>query len=211
MKLMRFASRHGLFSAGGATVLTSLYTRSRYPSDELGLGLGKVCRAAPSNCNQLIPRLLSPSFHDLIPMTDLLNTIPDFPTNSYTHLLPSLERNLITTTDLLTLDALEVARRAQLPLLDVRRLASHVVAILQSRLGLKTHDASSYPHAGDGHADSASLRKTGKEATTRSNPISTLDPSIDAALGGGIPTGYITEITGEGYQTETSDPLYTKG
>lgn len=27
--------------------------------------------------------------------------------------------------------------------------------------------------------------------------ISTLDDSIDAALGGGIPTGYITEFTGE--------------
>ena len=144
-------------------------------------------------------------------MTDLLNTIPDFPINSYTHLLPSLERHLITTTDLLTLDALEVARRAQLPLLDVRRLANHVVAILQSRLGLKTHDPSSYPRAGEGDADSASLRKTGKEAATRSNPISTLDPSVDAALGGGIPTGYITEITGEGYRPGTSDSIHNKG
>ena len=141
-------------------------------------------------------------------MTDLLNTIPDFPTNSYTHLLPSLERHLITTTDLLTLDALEVARRAQLPLLDVRRLANHVVAFLQSQLGLKTYNASSYLVAGEGDADSTPLRKTGKEATTRSNPISTLDPSIDAVLGGGIPTGYITEITGEGYKSKTSDSLH---
>ena len=133
-------------------------------------------------------------------MTDLLHIIPDFPTKLYTHLLPSLEKHLITTTDLLTLDALEVAKRAQLPLLDVRRLANHVVAILQSRLGLSTGDtdnAPSYHAVGESEADDGSLRKTGKEATARLNPISTLDPCVDAALGGGIPTGYITEITGE--------------
>ncbi|KAF6231343.1 hypothetical protein HO173_010486 [Letharia columbiana] len=130
-------------------------------------------------------------------MTDLLHTIPDFPTKLYTHLLPSLEKHLITTTDLLTLDALEVAKRAHLPLLDVRRLASHVVAILQCRLGLKTDNAPSYQNAGEGQAGYGSLRKTGKEATTRLSLISTLDPSIDEALGGGIPTSCITEITGE--------------
>ena len=133
-------------------------------------------------------------------MTDLLHIIPDFPTKLYTHLLPSLEKHLITTTDLLTLDALEVAKRAQLPLLDVRRLANHVVAILQSRLGLSTGDpdnAPSHHTVGEGEADYGSLRKTGKEATTRLNTISTLDPCVDAALGGGIPTGYITEVTGE--------------
>lgn len=132
-------------------------------------------------------------------MTDLLHTIPDFPTKLYTHLLPSLEKHLITTTDLLTLDALEVAKRAHLPLLDVRRLASHVVAILQCRLGLKTDNAPSYQNAGEGQAGYGSLRKTGKEATTRLSLISTLDPSIDEALGGGIPTSCITEITGERY------------
>lgn len=132
-------------------------------------------------------------------MTDLLHTIPDFPTKLYTHLLPSLEKSLITTTDLLTLDALEVAKRAQLPLLDVRRLANHVVAILQGRLGLKTDSAPTYQDAGEGQAGYASLRKTGKQATTQPSPISTLDPSLDAALGGGIPTGYIIEITGERY------------
>ena len=134
-----------------------------------------------------------------IPMTDLQYTIPDFPTKSYTHLLPSLEKHLITTTDLLTLDALEVAKRAQLPLLDVRRLANHVLAILQSRLGLNADNAPSYENAGEGEEDYGLLRKTGKEAITRLNPISTLDPSVDAALGGGIPTGFITEITGERY------------
>lgn len=132
-----------------------------------------------------------------ISMTDLLHIIPDFPTKLYTHLLPSLEKHLITTTDLLTLDALEVAKRAQLPLLDVRRLVNHVAAILQGQLGLKTDSAPSYQGIGEGQANCASLRKTGKQATTQSSPISTLDPTLDAALGGGIPTGHITEITGE--------------
>ncbi|KAI9807548.1 MAG: hypothetical protein M1825_005488 [Sarcosagium campestre] len=38
---------------------------------------------------------------------------------------------------------------------------------------------------------------TGEEVVERSCFISTLDPALDAALNGGIPTGYITEITGE--------------
>lgn len=123
-------------------------------------------------------------------MTDLLHTIPDFPTKSYTHLLPSLEKHLITTTDLLTLDALEIAKRAQLPLLDVRRLAAHVIAILQRQLGVA--------QGGGGHDGiEGSLKKSGSEIVGQWSTISTLDDSLDEALGGGIPTGYITEITGE--------------
>lgn len=124
-------------------------------------------------------------------MTDLLYTIPEFPTKSYTHLLPSLEKHFITTTDLLTLDALEIAKRAQLPLLDVRRLIDHVVTTLQKQLGL-----SQGPHLND---VGASLRRGGKEAIEKWSTISLLDDSLDEALGGGIPAGYITEITGERY------------
>ena len=123
-------------------------------------------------------------------MTDLLHTIPDFPTQSYTHLLPSLEKHLITTTDLLTLDALEIAKRAQLPLLDVRRLAAHVVAVLQRQLGVIP--------GSDGHDGSeGGLKQSGSEIVGQWSTMSTLDDSLDEALGGGIPTGYITEITGE--------------
>ncbi|KAI9813976.1 MAG: hypothetical protein M1827_003440 [Pycnora praestabilis] len=130
-------------------------------------------------------------------MTDLLHTIPSFPTTPYTHLLPSLEKHCITTTDLLTLDALQIARRAQLPALDVRRLANAVVAALQNELGL--HDGAALLEDGGkgskpGHGG---LRKTGRAVTDGWKTISTLDVRLDAALGGGIPTGYITEITGE--------------
>lgn len=132
-------------------------------------------------------------------MTDLLHTIPDFPTRLYTHLLPSLEKHLITTTDLLTLDALDVAKRAQLPLLDVRRLANHVVAILHGQLGLNNGNSSNFENVGEARAGFGSLRLGGKDPIAQWSTISTLDPTLDAALGGGIPTGYITEITGERY------------
>lgn len=126
-------------------------------------------------------------------MTDLLYIIPEFPTEAYTHLLPSLEKHFITTTDLLTLDAWEIARRAQLPVLDIKRLATHVTDILGGQLGLRVQDAG-------GAAPSGELRKSGKDIILqRWSAISTLDHSIDAALGGGIPTGYITEFTGERY------------
>lgn len=126
-------------------------------------------------------------------MTDLLHTIPEFPTKSYTHLLPSLEKHCITTTDLLTLDALEIAKRAQLPLLDVRRLINHVITILQGQLGL-----SQEPNSNDAEKP---LRKCGKLAIGNWSTISFIDDFLDGALKGGIPTGYITEITGERYDT----------
>ena len=140
-------------------------------------------------------------------MTDLLHTLPDFPTKSYTHLLPSLERHLITTTDLLTLDALEIAKRAQLPLLDVRRLANHVIAALQAELGIPS-DKPSFSRVGEEQTTKRdSLRKTGKELVAQSPIISTLSPILDNALAGGIPTGYITEISGERYPLSLLLPL----
>ena len=132
-------------------------------------------------------------------MTDLLHTLPEFPTKLYTHLLPSLEKHLITTTDLLTLDPLEIAKRAQLPLLDVRRLANHVVARLQAELGLP-NNSDSFNAAGEAQTRKEdSLRRAGKDVVIQKPRISTLYPTLDAALAGGIPTGYITEITGERY------------
>ncbi|MCJ1463023.1 hypothetical protein MMC07_001627 [Pseudocyphellaria aurata] len=123
-------------------------------------------------------------------MTDLLHTIPDFPLKSYTHLLPSLEKHLITTTDLLTLDALEIAKRARLPLLDVRRLTAHVIAILRGQLGVTQG-------GGDHDGTAGSLKKSGNEIVGQWSTVSTLDERLDEALGGGVPTGRITEITGE--------------
>ena len=126
-------------------------------------------------------------------MTDLLQTLPSFSTQPYTHLLPSLEKNLVTTTDLLTLDAIDVAKRAQLPVNEVRRLSADILGALRGELGIgKIDQNESDPTPGV-------LRKTGPELAWRWSTISTLDPVLDGALGGGIPTGYITELTGERY------------
>lgn len=166
-------------------------------------------RSKRRNTRQCLPRSLQYKHLPLFlrsPMTDLLHTIPDFPTKTYTHLFPSLEKHCVTTADLLTLDAVEIARRAQLPVLDIRRLANQVIEILGGQLGLA-------PAAGGGRDDGVVLnpssaggegggsRKSGNEVVLdqKWSVISTLDDSIDAALGGGIPTGYITEFTGERY------------
>lgn len=134
-------------------------------------------------------------------MTDLFDTIPDFPIKQYTHLLPSLEKHLVTTGDLVTFDATEIAKRAQLPLLDVRRLTNHVVSFLQGQLGLGVIlDADDQQQAGE------CLRESGKEILSQWSTISTLDDSLDRALGGGIPTGYLTEIVGERYFTNHHVP-----
>src|SRR6266480_7288789 len=118
-------------------------------------------------------------------MTDLINVLPDFPTSSYSHLLPSLSRNLITTSDLLTLDASDIAKRAQLPPVEVAKLSYAILGALRSQLG------------SGGLKDDAEATELNGLQTCEAASISTLDESIDNVLGGGIPTGYLTELTGE--------------
>lgn len=133
-------------------------------------------------------------------MTDLLHTLPDFPIKLYTHLIPSLEKTLITTADLLTLEPIEIARRAQLPLLDVRRLTRHVLASLQSQLGVVNGEEALRDYEGQTNRHRApNLKQSGTAIANKWSAICTLDPTLDAALSGGIPTGYITEVTGERY------------
>ena len=133
-------------------------------------------------------------------MTDLLSTVPTFPTKSYAHLIPSLEQHLITTTDLLTLDAVDIAKRSRLPVLDVRRLANHITVVLQAQLGLRVDNEQNFEIPGSpGDKDGSNLRNTGNALFKEWPTISTLDPDLDTVLGGGIPPGYITEIAGERY------------
>lgn len=123
-------------------------------------------------------------------MTDLTVVLPEFPIQQYVRLLPSLERNYITTADLLTLDCVEIAKRAKIPPLDVKRLCNAVLEALQTNLGIQNAE-------GVGPLPTPVLKRSGKDILNLWNTISTLDDQIDHALGGGIPTGYITEITGE--------------
>ncbi|KAI9792330.1 MAG: hypothetical protein M1816_002555 [Peltula sp. TS41687] len=131
-------------------------------------------------------------------MADLLHILPSFPTNLFTHLLPSLEKNLITTTDLITVDAVEIAKRARLPALDVRNLANAIVAALKVDLGVQKVDHGSGVEKRSNEIDQRTvLKRNGKQLVENWSMISILDERLDAVLGGGIPAGYITEITGE--------------
>ena len=120
------------------------------------------------------------------PMTDLLQVLPDFETRPFSHLLPSLDRALITTTDLLTLDAPDVAKRAQLPAGELRKLVDALVPALHQHLGFGAETTET-------NGFDAALRAPAESWRC----ISTLDDELDTALGGGIPPGYLTEVTGE--------------
>ncbi|KAK3297606.1 P-loop containing nucleoside triphosphate hydrolase protein [Chaetomium fimeti] len=106
-------------------------------------------------------------------MTDLLRVLPHFPVGQFARLIPALEKHAISTSDLLTLEAADIGKRTHLPLLDVKRLC----------------DAQ--------HPPTSELRKTVASLSAQWQTISTLDPDLDRALGGGIPAGYVTEVTGE--------------
>ncbi|KAK1809729.1 DNA repair protein rhp57 [Friedmanniomyces endolithicus] len=132
-------------------------------------------------------------------MTNLLSVLPDFDTQPYAHILPSLEKALISTADLLTLDALDVAKRAQVPPGEVRRLALAVVE------GIHGSESLVNGEGGDGGGNGESVESNGESVERPVNgttlgphkAISTLDDAFDAALCGGIPVGKLTELVGE--------------
>ena len=136
-------------------------------------------------------------------MTDLVHVLPDFPTAAYTHLIPSLEKHDVTVADLLTLDPTEIVKRCPLPLLDIRRLVKHVIEALQCNLGLTTAPSTTNDDlsASDRGPVVEGSAQAFKKVLKKWDKISTLDERLDQALGGGIPTGYVTEVTGERYDS----------
>jgi DNA repair protein RAD57 len=122
-------------------------------------------------------------------MTDLTAVLPAFSTQPYVRLLRSLETHHVTTADLISQDCAEIAKRAQLPLLEVQRLSADILDALQTSLGIKD--------VGTEAERSGSLRTQGREVLKSWDTISTLDDELDLALGGGIPVGYVTEVVGE--------------
>ncbi|KAG4221088.1 hypothetical protein PC116_g30435, partial [Phytophthora cactorum] len=138
-------------------------------------------------------------------MTDLSRILPDFPIGRYANLLPAIEKHGLTTADLLTLQVPDIGKRTQLPLLDIKRLCAAVLEALHVDLGVSDKQQQQQQQQQKQKQDAKSdepkrsvLRHTGSELLAKPwNAISTLDDDLDRALGGGIPTGYITEITGE--------------
>lgn len=105
-------------------------------------------------------------------------------------------------TDLLTLEVADIGKRTQLPLLELKRLCNAVLEALHADLGVAAtgHDGvrNAGENADDGTAGhSGAFRHTLPALASQWATISTLDPILDASLGGGVPTGTVTEIAGE--------------
>lgn len=122
-------------------------------------------------------------------MTNLLTVLPEFDIRPYTHILPSLEKALVSTADLLSLEALDVAKRAQVPAGEVKKLADALLEALQDGLGLANHR---------NETDQVTSGSNGRlRHSQECGFISTLDDSLDSQLRGGLAAGYLTEIVGE--------------
>lgn len=120
-------------------------------------------------------------------MTDLLHVLPDFDTSKFQHLLPSLDKALVTTNDLVSLEPAHVAKRAQVPAAELRKLVDALVLALHRQLGFDAHEPRTNAFLpASGHASAPPA-------------ISTLDDDLDRALLGGIRPGYLVDITGERY------------
>ncbi|KAK4186074.1 P-loop containing nucleoside triphosphate hydrolase protein [Podospora australis] len=131
-------------------------------------------------------------------MTDILRVLPSFPVEKYARLISVVEAQGLTTTDLLTLNAAEVGKRTQLPLLDIKRLSAAILDALHADLGVALPKQPQPPQQPPQPSSNDSpLRNTLPSLTPKCSKISTLDPLLDSVLGGGIPAGYLTEITGE--------------
>ncbi|EMC96795.1 hypothetical protein BAUCODRAFT_490070 [Baudoinia panamericana UAMH 10762] len=124
-------------------------------------------------------------------MTNLLTVLPDFQLAAFAHILPSLEKTSISTADLLTLDAFDIAKRAQVPPGEVSKLAAALLEGLHGIDHAAAHEEST--------ASSHGLSHLNVDVAT----ISLLDDGLDAALGGGVNVGCITEFVGESWQ----DPM----
>ncbi|ROW16937.1 hypothetical protein VPNG_01041 [Cytospora leucostoma] len=146
-------------------------------------------------------------------MTDLLRVLPHFPTSQYANLISALEKHQVTTSELLTLEVPDLGKRTQLPLLELKRLCNAVLDALRSDLGVPNEDngtataeaTATATGGGDEHGEAEERQQHAEtlgrhdysSLQARWKTVSTLDPALDASLGGGIPTGYITELTGE--------------
>jgi hypothetical protein len=131
-------------------------------------------------------------------MSDLSEVLPDFDLKPYRHLTHSLEKNGITVCDLITFDAIEIAKRCPLPLGDLKAMIRAVITALHQDIGLtsKQQSTSSEILAPSTKGSGQDVRLA-RSVWRPSLMVKTLDSTIDTCLGGGFHTGHITEIVGE--------------
>ncbi|PNY27786.1 DNA repair protein rhp57 [Tolypocladium capitatum] len=130
-------------------------------------------------------------------MTDLLRILPSFSVAPFAALLPAIEQQALTTTDLLALHPADIAKQTHLPLLDLRRLVAAIQASLVDDLVPEKLLVSPEAEPAAEHADADTEDEDGQVDREPCAAISTLDRDLDAALGGGVPLGRITEFAGE--------------
>lgn len=119
-------------------------------------------------------------------MSDIHQVLPNHNFKAYEGILAALEQANISSNDLMTLDAADIARRANnVSISEARQLTETLVAQLHSQLG--------FDPPGNGHDE----EKEPNEKGSAWSQISTLDDEVDAALGGGFPAGQVCEVTGE--------------
>ncbi|KAI6901336.1 hypothetical protein KC318_g4673, partial [Hortaea werneckii] len=125
-------------------------------------------------------------------MTNLLTVLPDLDIRPFTHILPSLEKALVSTADLLTLEPVDIAKRAQVPPREVEKLANTLVDGLHGGSGDDANrEGSDDVDAGIGQG------VDGEGLLSYAQAISTLDDDLDQRLNGGIAVGAVTELVGE--------------
>ncbi|KAH0292310.1 P-loop containing nucleoside triphosphate hydrolase protein, partial [Aureobasidium sp. EXF-3399] len=124
-------------------------------------------------------------------MSDILQLLPNIDTEPFEKVLERLEKANISSNDLMTLGPIDVARRADVSIDQVRELTATLITQLHAQLGF---DALENVHEKEKEKDDSanSAKKDGAWSQ-----ISTLDDELDAALGGGFPAGQVCEVTGE--------------
>ena len=124
-------------------------------------------------------------------MSDIIQLLPNIDTEPFEKVLERLEKANISSNDLMTLGPVDVARRADVSIDQVRELTATLIAQLHAQLGF---DESRNGH---GEEEDATAKSGEKDTTPIWSHVSTLDDDLDAALGGGFPAGQVCEITGE--------------
>ena len=127
-------------------------------------------------------------------MTNLLACLPDLDITPFTHILPSLEKAAISVADILSLNSIDVAKRANVPPGEVKKLADVVLD------GLHADINRSKTRLLDGLGrDKGAIKppKIDHDVTSSSTYISTLDDRLDSLFHGGIGASYLTEVVGE--------------
>ncbi|CEJ94093.1 hypothetical protein VHEMI09648 [[Torrubiella] hemipterigena] len=123
-------------------------------------------------------------------MTDLLHIIPSFPAGPFAKILNAVEQHNFSTTDLLALHPADIAKQTRVPLLDLKRFIAAIQVSLSDDVTVDT----------DFLGDTAG---SAEQELPKPSVISTLDDELDAALGGGIPVGCISEFAGESGAAKT--------